>query len=443
MSLEAIENLLRQKIGIDTRVINYRQIAIAAKNRCSTFGLSNVEDYFKLLQTSPQEFEEVVEQIVVPETYFFRDRKPFDFLVNHVRTNCLSASNQTKLRLLSVPCSSGEEAYSMAIALLEAGLPRHRFRIDAMDISKSAIAKAQRAIYGKNSFRGEDWIERNRYFQKTKEGYEVIAPVRNSVNFRTGNLLEAFSTTQVKYDIIFCRNLMIYLESAACQQVLNILDRLLLPNGLLFVGASETGKVPSERFTSIRQSFTFAYHKIDRIQSQSPRLEMTSVTQLDTSSILANNQTRNKLDKQSFSLDKQAAFPVDISRFSASEDCLETTQSTTPETVDTSSKISLMLAKQLADTGQIEAALFHCQEYLKRDLINAEAYTLLATLHQTKAKYTQAEMYFKKAIYLNPKCYEALKHLALLKESQGDIVSAKILQQRIQRLQQTSHNHSL
>ncbi len=432
MSLEAIESLLSQKIGLDSRIIGSQKIYRAAENRRDICRLADLEAYFKVLKTSPIELQELVEQLVVPETYFFRDRKPFDFLINYVCTNWHSSSHPTKLRLLSVPCASGEEPYSMAIALLEAGLPAHRFSIDAMDISKHAIAKAQQAVYGKNSFRGESWVDTNRYFQATPKGYEVIAPVRSSVNFRQGNLLNALSNTQTKYDIIFCRNLLIYLETDACRQVLNILERLLFPKGMLFVGASETAKIPSDRFTSIRQSFTFAYQKVESTQVQPPQIE--------TRSHLLDNAPQNPLKKPLSSLEKFTASPAQASRDSMGLPNFQKNQSKKTKTVSTVAQVNLSLVKELADTGQVEAALTRCQDYLKSDFTSVEAYTLLGTLYQTKAEYTQAEQYFRKALYLNPNYYEALMHLALLKEHRGDIAGAQILQQRIQKLQLASQS---
>jgi chemotaxis protein methyltransferase WspC len=438
MSLEAIESLLSQKIGIDSRIIGSKKIYRAVENRLAICRLADLYTYFKFLQTSTVELQELVEHLVVPETYFFRDRKPFDFLINYVRTNWHSSSYPTKLRLLSVPCSSGEEPYSLAIALLEAGLPAHRFSIDAIDISKHAITKAKRAVYGKNSFRGESWVDQNRYFQPAAEGYEVISPVRSTVNFRQGNLLNAFSNTQTKYDIIFCRNLLIYLEPAACTQVLTILERLLLPKGLLFVGASETAKVPSDRFTSIRQSFTFGYQKVESVQAPSLQIEKTPIDELEKSSQLAYTQPRKKSTEQLSN--KPAASPAIVFRSSVSEQHIQSRRSMTSETVGTSPKLTLSFARELADTGQVEAAIERCKEYLERHYTNDEAYTLLGTLHQTKAEYTQAEQYFRKALYLNPNCYEALMHLALLKEHRGDITGAQILQQRIQKLQLASQS---
>ncbi|MEP0857567.1 CheR family methyltransferase [Trichocoleus sp. DQ-U1] len=437
MTLAKIEALLSKKIGIAANIIGERKIAKAAQNRQIACGLADLDTYFKILQTSNQELEELIEQIVVPETWFFRDRKPFDLLINYVQSEWLKKSGSTKLRLLSVPCSSGEEPYSMAIALIEAGLSVNRFSIDAIDISKHAIAKAQRAIYGKNSFRGEDWIHRDRYFQQTVAGYEVIAPVRSTVNFRQGNLLDVFSAAQSKYDIIFCRNLLIYLEPTACTQVFNTLDRLLLPNGLLFVGAAETGKVPSDRFMSIRQSFTFAYRKSEAIQLQPPVIETSVSTDLKQS--LQFNKNRVTPIEQPNSLVGNATFTRSVIRRPASQLPYNPIQSTS-EKNHIKINSGLELAKQLADVGQVEKAINYCQDYLTRDFTNSEAYTLLGTLYQAKSENFQAERCFQKALYLNPNCYEALMHLSLLKEHRGDITGAEILQQRIQKVQQTSHS---
>lgn len=417
MILAAIEKLLSQKIGIDPQIIGSRKIATTVEMRCLTCGLPDLDTYFKVIQTSTQELAELVEQIVVPETYFFRDRKPFDFLKNYVSSEWLAKSNRTKFSLLSIPCSTGEEPYSMAIALLEAGLPAHRFSIDAIDISKQAISKAKTGIYGRNSFRGEDWIDRDRYFQSTKTGYQVIAPVQNTVNFRTGNLLNIFINLQAKYDIIFCRNLLIYLESTACAEVFQILDRLLVPNGLLFVGASETAKVPSDRFTSVRQSFTFAYQKASLMKP-------VILTKLEKSPV--------QLTEQKYTAINSNLNPALVSNHSTIKPAIKAIQSKNKS----KNNPSFELAKQLADAGQIEAAMNHCKEYLENNFANVEVYTLLGTLYQTKAENNQAEQYFRKALYLNPNHYEALVHLALLKEHRGDIAGANILQQRIQKLQE-------
>ncbi|BAU15485.1 TPR repeat-containing CheR-type MCP methyltransferase [Leptolyngbya sp. NIES-3755] len=381
MSISAIATLLSQTMGIDVEVIGTRKLTRAISTQWNS---TDFDAYFSVLKTSPQALEALIEQIVVPETYFFRDRKPFEFLIEQVRS-------RESIRVLSAPCSTGEEPYSIAISLIEAGLSIEQFSIDAIDISQVAITKAKRGIYGKNSFRGEAWIDRDRYFRSTQDGDEIAPTLRKTVNFRQANLLTAFSVAQPAYDVIFCRNLLIYLDRAACTQVFNTLEQLLLPNGLLFVGASETAKVPGGKFTSVRQPFTFAFQK-----STKPSVSNYREVPPDLPQTIPKSRVRSKPKKQPLT--------------------------------------NLELARQLADMGQIEAAIAQCQAHLQQDCTNPDVYNLLGTLHQVKAEIIHAERYFQKALYLNPNHYNALLSLALLKEGRGDLQGAKLLQQRIQNL---------
>lgn len=431
MSLAEIANFISKRTGIASNIIGESKIAKVVENRRSACGLADIKTYLQVLQTSQEEFTELVEKIVVPETYFFRDRKSFDFLIKFVRSQWLAKSSQSTFRLLSVPCSTGEEPFSIAIALMEAGLSPSQFRIDAIDISNQAITKAQRGIYGKNSFRGEEFVDRNRYFQQTAEGYKVSLSLRNLVNFRQGNIIDTFSDVQAKYDIIFCRNLLIYLESSACTKVLNTLNRLLLPRGLLFVGSAETGKIKSELFTSMRQPFT-VYRKINSTQSPQALTKIYTPIEFTKNYPLPSNKSHQQTEKLP-ALSKKTPSPAIISGGAVSQSYLETKELAVPET-----SLSLEIARQLADAGHLESAINYCNQYLECvSSTNGQAYTLLGNLYQAKTKYVQAEQYFRKALYLNPNDYEALIHLALLKEHRGDVIGASILQRRIQKLQQT------
>ena len=124
------------------------------------------------------------------------------------------------------------------MALMDAGVLETRFKIDATDISASALMAAHQAIYGNNSFRGQDLDYRARYFQPMPRGYALNPSVKKQVRFQRGNIMaEHYLTGPDTYDFIFCRNLLIYLDGSSQQKVLVKLRRLLAPNGLLFVGA--------------------------------------------------------------------------------------------------------------------------------------------------------------------------------------------------------------
>ena len=181
--MHLIENLLRRTIGLDSASIGSSLIGQTVRMRMQSRGLTKFEDYGKYLQATPAELNELIEAVVVKETWFFRDKEPFTVLARLVLTEWLPAHPATPLRLLSVPCSTGEEPYSMAMALLDAGLPPERFRIDAVDISSRALETAKHAVYRKNSFRGQARGYRERHFQPAADGYLLNQSVRDRVRF--------------------------------------------------------------------------------------------------------------------------------------------------------------------------------------------------------------------------------------------------------------------
>src|SRR5581483_5958122 len=174
-------------MGLDAATIGSSMIERAVRARMRSHELAKPADYLKLLQTSSAEWEALVESVVIAETWFFRDRNSFQAMVQLVISGWLPSHPTGKLRLLSLPCSSGEEPYSMAMTLMDAGLPARRFQIDAVDISARALACAQRAVYGKNSFRGQDLDFRARFFQPVAEGHALNPTVRTPVKFQQGN----------------------------------------------------------------------------------------------------------------------------------------------------------------------------------------------------------------------------------------------------------------
>ncbi|NES19534.1 MAG: protein-glutamate O-methyltransferase CheR, partial [Symploca sp. SIO3E6] len=260
----AIEALLRTKIGFDPKIIGSSTIAKAVRQRQLACSLPDVSAYLRQLQTSSQELSELIEQVVVPETWFFRHQEAFSFLSHYVKSEWLPIHPYSRLRVLSIPCSTGEEPYSTAITLIEAGLAPDKFNIDAIDISHQVILKAIRGVYSNNSFRGKKLAFRERYFQQTVEGYQLCNLVKKTVNFLQGNLLNPlFLAKRGKYDVIFCRNLLIYFEPAARKRAVDILTSSLTTRGLLFVGCAETGQMITNGFVSVKQPFTFAYRRVE------------------------------------------------------------------------------------------------------------------------------------------------------------------------------------
>jgi len=411
-----IEAILQAQIGVAASIIGSKEITRVIERRRLACNLPDLQTYLQLLQTSTQELEELIELVIVPETWFFRDWEPFVFLENYIKSEWLPSKSQSILRVLSIPCSSGEEPYSIAMTLLNAGLTPNQFMIDAVDISKKSLTKAEEAIYSRNSFRGNNLEFRSRYFTLKNDKYKLCDLVKNTVNFMYGNLVDPyFCIGRQLYDVIFCRNVLIYFESVAREQSLLNLERLLINQGLIFVGHAETVQIAQPRFESVRHSFAFAYRKIDK---NIPKF-------LDSQQLLIKNTQLAPIPK--------IASPLDIKQEPQSSTKIP--KESINFTRNQPSMLNLKTIRRLADSGQLSEAATLCETYLKQNYTNVEAYVLRGQIYLAQGMEKQAEQCFQKAIYLDPNDYNSLMHLTLLAENRGDIAKAAVLRQRIQRLQ--------
>jgi chemotaxis protein methyltransferase WspC len=277
----AVATWLADFSGISTGIIGHHTLQRAVGERLEVTGLDDVTAYLELLLSSPQEQQNLVELVVVPETWFFRDRQPFVHLRAHISALIAGGLPSQPLRLLSAPCASGEEPYSLAMTLLDMGLPADCFRIDAIDICRQSIRKARQAVYGKHSFRGVSEAEKAQNFQVTPQGLALNPAIRQTVDFKCANLMRCLAETGSNYDVIFCRNLLIYLEEAASQHLLESFATLMRPGALLIVGSAETGKVPPSLFQPIRESFVFGFLRREEPSSLPPAAASSSANSAD------------------------------------------------------------------------------------------------------------------------------------------------------------------
>ena len=316
------------------------------------------------------------------------------------------------LRVLSIPCASGEEPYSLAMALMDAQFPSERFQIEGIDISHRALERAERAVYGKHSFRGKNLQFRSRYFHETDEGFQLNPAVRNNVCFHRGNLLGGdFTTGSTAYDFIFCRNLLIYLDQAERKKVFDRLDCLLNPTGVLFLGTAEIQLAGEMGFSSADMAMAFACRKTRetlRPRSLPPEISPTTPPQ----SVSPLGGSRGIVPAQAGPESPPGARSI------------------------RQTHVDLKTARRLADAGKLKEAAEVCHAYLRSHVGSAEAYYLLGLVHDANDQ-AQAVDYYRKALYLEPGYYEALWQLAMLEQNNGDTARACALKQRAQRALQT------
>jgi chemotaxis protein methyltransferase WspC len=407
---DSIELILKQKLGLDANSVGSRIIARAIAQRRTACQIADDAAYLALVQSSPQELNQLIEAVVIPETWFFRDQGAFAALQEYAETQRICHPQQ-RMKLLSLPCSTGEEPYSIAITLLKAGFTPDQFQIDAIDVSQQALAKAERAIYSQKSFRGNSLAECDRYFQQTNDGYAVRAEIRKTINFIHGNILQPHFLIAKQYHVVFCRNLLIYLDRSARLQSLDALDQVLLPLGLLFLGAVETPQLAHRAYQLIHYPAAFAFQK----QSPDNRL-LTPDSKLI-------KQKQPHQSSNSPSLIRQRSNSIALPPLQSAPTLLET-------------------AQDLADRGKLLSAAELCESYIRTYPGQAPAYLLLGQIYQGLNRLKQAEQSFQKALYLNPDTYEALIYLALLKEQQGNNIESQRFRKRAARLINSGYSSS-
>jgi chemotaxis protein methyltransferase WspC len=297
------------------------------------------------------------------------------------------------------------------MALLDAGVPSERFAIDAIDISERSLEHARRAVYGANTFRGDDLACRDRHFQKTPHGYRLNDAARQRVRFHAGNIsAERFLAGAKPYDAIFCRNLLIYFDEPTQAQAVATLRRLLLDSGVLFVGPAETGVLLDHEFVSVKVRMTFGFRKPTACSTPSPP---PSPEPRPSPSEPAAPPSTDALPAPS---------PIPGTALNG-------------QTAGASPPVSRIdEAFALADRGCFTEATALCEAQLREHGPSAQAFYLLGLICSAEGRLYAADRCYRKALYLESGHHDALVHLALLLEQRGETREAKLLRSRAQKL---------
>jgi len=419
MQYSIIENLLKEKIGLDPASIGSSSITRVIRRRFAESGHGDLDKYIEALMSSEQEMKALIEAIVVSETWFFRDSRPFMLFNDYVKEYWLSQNKGSRgaLRILSIPCSTGEEPYSLAMILCDLNYSSNCYQIDAVDISSAAIAHARRCVYRENSFRGDEMDFRYRYFVKENKDYKLDSRICNMVNFYQGNLLDSKSfPVRGPYHVIFCRNLLIYFDRSDQERAIAILHKMLASDGILFIGHAEANQVLNGWFSPLKSRGAFAYRKSVKenpLPKKSPEEKNKSRRNHNGNAraLSAATHALPALKHRPFGayiMEQKPLFTADISG-------------------------QLEYIRRLADEGRLSEASLLCEQYLMDHPNCATAYYLLGVLYDAAGDINRAADMFRKAIYLDPDHHEALIHLSLYAERSGNKSASKNLKRRAQR----------
>lgn len=256
-----IANRLSEAVGLDAESLESGRIAWTIHSRCRHLHLSSAEEYLRLLRSSPAELDDLIDGLVIQETRFFRDVAVFE----HIRAwaEDAAAAGRGPLRILSAPCSTGQESYSVAATLHSAGIPLSGFTIDAFDISRAALVTAQRGVYAAGALQNLAADLQNACGTLRDHHWHMHEFLRSRIRFQRRNLADpSVFDDEPGYDLILCRNLFIYLHAGARAILADSLSRALLPGGRLVVGAGDRVPELNARFVHVKPAAGFGFmHK--------------------------------------------------------------------------------------------------------------------------------------------------------------------------------------
>lgn len=406
---QEILEYLGSEIGLNADSVGLLSIARGINNSMKKNCISSALDYTAKIKSNPEIFKDLIEEIKVPETWFFRDAECFNFMKNHILSNIHQYSESKPLRILSSPCSTGEEPYSAAMLALDCGLTEKSVKIIGTDISHDSLEKAKKGNFRKSSFRNDYNDFQKKYFNFEHPEYHINNQIKNIPVFIIDNLVKKdFLKYEQQFDLIFCKNLLIYLNAEARGNVLQNIRRLLKNDGMLLVGLSEINYFTRNGFEQVKHNMAFACRKV----------EVKSLTAGISKSTEDNKKNAPKINKKSTSENK-------VKIESKKEKHIR---------YEVPFVYSIENVKQMADKGDFAGAEKVCHTLLQNEYSNFEALYYMGLIQNSLKNIELATDYFKKVLYLNPDHYESLVHISLIYESFGDTERAMIFRNRAEKV---------
>jgi chemotaxis protein methyltransferase CheR len=236
-----LTSIVEERIGMHYEPHDLDIFSSKVVARALEVGFESLLDYYYFLRYDDRdgrEFEALTESLLVGETYFFREARPLAVLVDDVVTKIVASGRRA--RIWSAACATGEEPLTLAMLLSERGLLK-QVDIVASDISKKALARAEEGVFRGRSLRATTDEARARWFEAKGDGFRVSSEVASAITWCRVNLLEEGAIASLGiFDVIVCRNVLIYFSDATIALVTSRMAHALRPEGVLLVGASES-----------------------------------------------------------------------------------------------------------------------------------------------------------------------------------------------------------
>jgi chemotaxis protein methyltransferase CheR len=265
--MNLFRQLLTSRAGMTFEDSRHAFLEGRVRGRMTKVGARSLYEYYRMVAapTGARELQELVDEVSINETSFFRMPSHFEFLAQTAlpaRLRVRREARSKRLRIWSAGCSTGQEVYSIAMVYLETAVFHESWELQLVgtDISAKALAQARAAAYDKRQLNDVSPARRQMFFDRKGERYGVRAWVKKSIDFMRGNILDGPPWGDA--DIVFCRNVMIYFDPLHQQRLISRIADALAPGGYLFLGHTETLRGVSEAFRMVSLRPGIAYQRV-------------------------------------------------------------------------------------------------------------------------------------------------------------------------------------
>lgn len=418
--------LLLEKYGLSFGETRHGELEIAVMQAFATSIFANLDDYYEFLRSNEDggaEMERLVNVATINETHFFRDAGQFDALQDHVLPELIRRRRSLNtLRFWSAGCSSGEEAYSLAILLHELLPDINEWSITILgtDINTNALDRARRASYSSWSFREERSLHlRDKYFTPNGSRWDLLPQVRRMVSFSLLNLAEpsfpSFDTNTQFIDLILCRNVLIYLSLEMNREVIHRMFDSLQPGGWLVTAPAEGSPDMFKHFQARPFKGAVLYQRLTQtaaLRQEKLRPRFTGPLRLPPQPA-AQPEPRPAEPRRIFAAAEVATQPLpskedqaaldesrDLIAFGHGEQVLPTLVRLAGIPA-IQNQVYPVLAQVYANQGDWQEAERWCQQAITQDLLALDAWYTLALVYQHQGRLEKAVEAMRKVIYLD------------------------------------------
>ncbi len=417
---------LTAHIGMQFPEEKYDELGRVLHQRMEATGL-DCAAYINQLDALPgrAELAQLARELTINETYFLRHTEQFDALAEVALPDCARAAalaGSRPLQILCAGCASGEEAYSVAIVLRER-CPQIEANITAFDLNPAVLKKAERGVYGNWSLRACPEDTRARWFRRVGTDVELDASIRAMVRFEERNLAEPAPLfwMEARFDVILCRNLLMYFSPEQAQAAVSRMAHALAPHGYLFLGHAETLRGISSQFHLCHTHEAFYYQRKDRHESLAPMQALhreTSahgVQQMPLPKLLAGDT--GWFDAiTAASARVHALLPPAHAHVHGA-----TPEADVPDDTDT----LLLKAVNASHDGRLDDAEALCRALLAADEMSAGAHYVLALCREGRGQAADAFEHDRIAAYLDPGFAMPRLHMGLSLRRAGQRAAAR------------------